>query len=1194
MVAQSPESRVDGEAPTEFATLGADARGGRSSAAMAAQFAGLREVIDPAPNLTTNARYVFGGVFAHGGLGQIRRAFDRVLGRTIAVKEMLATSGHQRFMREAQVTAQLDHPAVVPVHDLGVHADGRPFYCMKLIDGSSLEAVIAAAPTLHQRILLLPNIITVAEAVAFAHSKGILHRDLKPANILVGNFGETWIIDWGLAGYIATPEGDIIDATQSDVERSHLTRTGEWIGTLPYMPPEQRCGQHVDERADVYGLGAVLYHTLSGRRPYADTPDRLLVEHVVTNPPTDLGHLVPDVPPDLLAIVRKAMARDPAARYPDARALADDLRRFLAGRLVAAHTYGFSDVVRRWVHRHRAVLVVAALGLVALGIAGLYSVRRISVERDAAVRNQHAAESARDEAERRGDEARKALASMWEATGRRELIDNLRPLDARDPLARAVELAPDRSHLRTMLAEAERPLRTIVCEGSRRRADQVFLHPYQPQIVFGGPFPTVGVWSADDCSQMTEISTDFPNIQEHGVGFTQDGSELWILGHFELEQYDLVSNTKRSGTPIQYGALDARFGKYAEYVSVMGFQKGGTFLLHSLGPGSIHKLEIPGMRFEVSSMGSTIAWIDRGRLITRRLDGGEHELSRKIGDETSLLDVSDHGDVLLASNGRFDILREDNSRTPLQSCGEPVKDNDRGARSGSFHPWRPFVLIKDRRGELRVWRSDTGFCVGAVTDRDVVKWVAADIAGISHVLTLDSDGRVSLWRMTSEAGLERVVTLDVHDTGAFDFDVQKSSGRMITLGRDGAFRVWDLTAFVPATAVLRAARISLRRDGTAAAVADAHDVRLVNPLNPGDILATWPIPQLETLRWNEEGKLLARRGTWLLDWDPANASSPHELEAGEDFDPDSLEHELIAGSSLVVVRGLLRSQAGRAAYLPEIRIYDTKRQEWQRIEMGGNSHAPTVVTSKVATGRSRALILDTGIIVDTDTGAKVYTVAPSAVMTPRGDDILATDHAFIRHDVNGSRVQYIDYNVSRPHRRRGGVRDAFSADEEDLPEPRAAVFSPAGDVFAGLGTGPEVTLWGHPDFSRRTFLVGHRQPVYDAHWSVDGARLLTRGTDNLAMLWDVDTGERLAELANVRPDSKIAVAADHMAVQDGSDRLTLVDVATGARLLALPVESLDDVVFDPSGRRLLIVEAPPGKTMTLRVVELDQAHITRR
>ncbi len=256
------EEGVPGSGPT------LDADDGVSSAAMAARFSALRgDLLAGSVEQGGADRYVFGEVFARGGLGQVRRAYDSVLGRTIAVKEMLAPTGSERFVREAQITARLEHPAVVPVHDFGVHANGQPFYCMKLIDGRSLDAVIAETRSLSERLLLLPHIVTVAEAVAFAHSKGLLHRDLKPANILVGNFGETWVIDWGLTGYLEQDDPSQQSLANSDPANARLTRTGEWMGTLPYMAPEQRRGQNVDDRADVYGLGAVLYHTLSGQRP---------------------------------------------------------------------------------------------------------------------------------------------------------------------------------------------------------------------------------------------------------------------------------------------------------------------------------------------------------------------------------------------------------------------------------------------------------------------------------------------------------------------------------------------------------------------------------------------------------------------------------------------------------------------------------------------------------------------------------------------------------------------------------------------------------------------------------------------------------------------------------------------------------------------------------------------------------------
>lgn len=491
-------------------TLPAD---GLDSATMAAKFSALRGELGAATGeRAAPDRYVFGEVFARGGLGQVRRAYDSVLGRTIAVKEMLSPIGGERFFREAQVTARLEHPAVVPVHDYGVHANGQPYYCMKLIDGRSLDAVIAETDALAARLLLLPHIVTVAEAVAFAHSKGLLHRDLKPANVLVGNFGETWVIDWGLTGYLDADSASTRDPAAADSSRARLTQTGEWMGTLPYMAPEQRLGHEIDERADVYGLGAVLYHTLSGQRPYGDVADEVLALHVTEQPPTDLERLARDVPPELLAIVHKAMARVPGDRYPNMRALIDDLRRFLGGRLVDAHRYRLRDVVRRWSRRHRAALGVAGLAFVVLVAIVVYGVLRITAARDAAERSEA--------------EMRAALATRWEESGRFELIDARRPLDAVEPLRRALELAPEREHLWTMLVQAWRPWTALRCDAFAKNFDAVVVHPTEPLVALGSSRSTVvELWDVERCKQRNSVSFD---AAVRSLRFSPDGTEMLV------------------------------------------------------------------------------------------------------------------------------------------------------------------------------------------------------------------------------------------------------------------------------------------------------------------------------------------------------------------------------------------------------------------------------------------------------------------------------------------------------------------------------------------------------------------------------------------------------------------------------------------------------------------------------------------
>jgi eukaryotic-like serine/threonine-protein kinase len=313
--------------------------------------------------IVSPSHYEMLGEFARGGLGRILRARDRRSGRIVAIKEMLGPSEDValRFVREAKVTANLQHPAVVPVYELGRWPSGEPFYAMKLVAGRSLQDAIAAAPKLSSRLALLASIAAVADALAYAHGQGIVHRDLKPANILVGEFGETVVIDWGLAKHVrdASDPGASVDDSATLAE--NRTVAGAVVGTPYYMPPERANGENVDERSDVYAIGAMLYQVLGGAPPFSDHKPRTVAELltlVTDSTPTALATLVSDAPRELVTIANKAMAKLPADRYPSARELADELRRYMTGQLVRAHHYDWRALVHRWVRRHRAAVTV--------------------------------------------------------------------------------------------------------------------------------------------------------------------------------------------------------------------------------------------------------------------------------------------------------------------------------------------------------------------------------------------------------------------------------------------------------------------------------------------------------------------------------------------------------------------------------------------------------------------------------------------------------------------------------------------------------------------------------------------------------------------------------------------------------------------------------------------------------------------
>jgi serine/threonine-protein kinase len=333
---------------------------------------------------------------AKGGLGEVFVALDEELGREVALKEIQGRHANRaesrmRFLIEAEVTGGLEHPGIVPVYGLGRYPDGRPYYAMRFIRGRTLRDAIETyhdtegsprAPgqkTLEFRDLL-NRMIDVCNALAYAHTRGILHRDIKPANIMLGSFGETLVVDWGLAKALDRPETASeselrplrpLSAGQSGTE----TMYGSTVGTPNYMSPEQAAGalDRLGPPSDIYSLGATLYCILTGRLPFHEPQLGLLLEKVrrgVFLPPRAVD---PQIPRALEAICLKAMALEPENRYPTARALAGDLEQWLADEPVSVYREPWTVRLARWARRHRtlvttsAALVLAALVALSIG-----------------------------------------------------------------------------------------------------------------------------------------------------------------------------------------------------------------------------------------------------------------------------------------------------------------------------------------------------------------------------------------------------------------------------------------------------------------------------------------------------------------------------------------------------------------------------------------------------------------------------------------------------------------------------------------------------------------------------------------------------------------------------------------------------------------------------------------------------------
>ncbi|MCK6550475.1 WD40 repeat domain-containing serine/threonine protein kinase, partial [Myxococcota bacterium] len=348
-----------------------------------------------------DARYETLELAGRGGMGEVMVARDRRLGRDVALKRLVAVPADEalsrRLTREAWVTARLEHPSIVPVYDAGESDDGRLYYTMRLIHGRSLRDVLKEHTTLDARLGLLRHFLALCEAVAYAHSHGIIHRDLKPANIMVGAFGETQLVDWGLAGFASEAAAR---AFAAELPQSADLSQATAFGTPAYMAPEQAKSGTTSPRTDVWALGAILHEIVVGERLLVATSSEHALEQLRSGDVDRSRLRAATGPAELCTIIEKATAARPEARYRDAGDLAADLARYLDGRRVVAHVYTTLELARRLVRRLRVPIAALAGALLAASFAIGASFRTISKERTRAVEAEASARTALDESRR--------------------------------------------------------------------------------------------------------------------------------------------------------------------------------------------------------------------------------------------------------------------------------------------------------------------------------------------------------------------------------------------------------------------------------------------------------------------------------------------------------------------------------------------------------------------------------------------------------------------------------------------------------------------------------------------------------------------------------------------------------------------------------------------------------------------------
>ncbi len=684
--------------------------------------------------------YAIGAEIARGGMGKILAARDRRLRREVVIKVMRREFGRidPRFEREALITARLQHPSIVRVYDAGVLGDGRAFYAMERVRGRSLEVVLAETTTLADRLALLPHAIAVCDALAYAHNEGVVHRDLKPANILLGPFGETVVIDWGLAKDLNADEVEPgpVDPTEDTYEgtasNSALTQHGAVMGTPAFMAPEQARGEVADERTDVYALGALIYTMLTGAPPVMGTSSDEVIDAVATGKRKRIIEAEPRLPPELASIVERAMGHERDERYATAKALADDLRSFAAGKLVPSHAYSTWQLVRRWVARHRVSVGIGATAVVLLATLGVVAVRNIQSERDAATKQRGLAELAQFEAENKRDNL---------IFGQAQGVFRSDPSYAAGWLKHLSDRALGWNKTAMLAAELRAAGLAQVLDGHRQDIELVTASTDGEYVATGSDDSTVRLWNLEtrgarelaghtgpldamvmssDSKYLATAGTDHKVI----LWTLADGSRRDLLGHTNTARgiafspdNSLLASTSEDGSMFIWSVATATGEKILQYT-------------HSLRP---------------------IAWVTNTRVLVGSFDG-------KVGD----VDVT---------------------------TKKVAWYHEQGAelRSIAVSPNGKLWVTTDEDGQVILWDAATHKKIRTLTRHQDVAREAIITADSKYVVTAGGNDEVHVHSLPDGA----FHALKGNEAGIKDIDMS-AEGLIASAGIDGTVRVWKL------------------------------------------------------------------------------------------------------------------------------------------------------------------------------------------------------------------------------------------------------------------------------------------------------------------------------------------------------------------------------------------------------------------
>jgi len=744
-------------------------------------------------------RYTRSREFSRGGMGRILLVHDELLLRDIALKELLPESTGSddpevpdaspmrqsgalmaRFLREARITGGLEHPTIVPVYELGRRENGSLYYTMRLVRGKTMRTALEECKNLEQRLRILSNYLDLCMGIAYAHSKGIVHRDIKPSNVMIGEFGETVIIDWGLAKIVGSK--DDTDEKLATLEEFHgpkaisvdKTISGERMGSPNYMSPEQAAGEieEIDARSDVFSLGTLLYEILTNSLPFDGKTVEEIMEKVEGGKykPVDSKEL--HLPKELISICDRALSKEKGDRYSSAKGLGEDIRSFMSGSMVSVYEYSAAERLQRFYKKYRTLVnlsTVFAILVLTISIASFVS---ISNSRDAALQSSRDEYRARNEAEHSEYLAQIRFASS--AINSLNFQNAERVLWETKPSKRGWEWG--------YLLNQSRPElhRTI---GYSNAA----LSPDGSIYVAVSRTRPPGIFESATGNKIGEL--DIPAMTSNSLEFSKDGKRLLIASRENVVQlWDVQTRTeiRRLSTPFER-IHNAHY--FPDERSVYSVSSSGAIRIWDTATGEL-KTRLKSLRgltdvFVTPNQKILVAWAMDGGIPEPMVQAWDLSTYEKMWESKGNRPVLASESVLLSIvEGQVQALSLETGEVTYSLLSKDAKIERIAMNYGSR-----FAVTGDIAGYVNIWDLETN----TRSSRNKI------LPGIIRKITLSSDGdkalvsnfrgNVALIEIPSGKKIREFAGHAIY-LSKLQFSADQESA--LTVSRDDSLRIWPI------------------------------------------------------------------------------------------------------------------------------------------------------------------------------------------------------------------------------------------------------------------------------------------------------------------------------------------------------------------------------------------------------------------